>query len=582
MAQRYSITIGNPPRNTASDQTGVRETIGDASIYASTSDIIRLPDNAGVIIGHLFRKSPSFERVRALTPAEGRMVTSTKGWSLISNFWGGYVAVLRDDDENLRVMRDPSGALPCLYRRRPNQICFASDLQTLGITGREFAEVNWNNLAGHIYANDLRDGSTCITGVEELLPGFAIEIGSSVKVGQIWDPWTFASDPDTSSYENITDTLEKVIRGCVTAWAQAFDQALLGVSGGLDSSILASCLSEAQTSWSGLTMATDESEGDERYYARLLMEFLNRPLTEDCHDLDDIDLTKGTSLHLARPNGAAFGQSLDRALRSELKRTNAKAFFTGQGGDNVFCYMLSATPFLDRIMSQGLGLRSLQTLNDICILTGCTYWQALAMAAKRSMCARGYRWTGDTSFLSPSIAFPDDIASRHPWLSPPSGSLVGKGVHISMLLRIQGTMEGFPRTTEATWVAPLLSQPIVETCLRIPSWVWCQGGENRAPARRAFELSLPYRIAHRRTKGGANSFVFDVIDAQRNRLRELLLGGTLAEHRLLDLPAIEDALRPGRAILSPYHLRLSYLAEAENWARHWSDGKRSHLTLGAH
>jgi asparagine synthase (glutamine-hydrolysing) len=158
----------------------------------------------------------------------------------------------------------------------------------------------------------------------------------------------------------------------------------------------------------------------------------------------------------------------------------------------------------------------------------------------------------------------------HPWLDAPADALPGKAAHVAMLTRIQGTIDGFSRLEAPPQINPLLSQPIVEACLRIPTWQWCEGGQNRAVARLAFREDLPPRIVNRRSKGGPDSFAFDVIEANRALLREQLLEGVLAQRGLLDLKALENCLDARRWIQRDDYVRLSALAEAEAWVRHWA------------
>src|SRR3546814_10817974 len=40
-------------------------------------------------------------------------------------------------------------------------------------------------------------------------------------------------------------------------------------------------------------------------------------------------------------------------------------------------------------------------------------------------------------------------------------------------------------------VHPLMSQPIIEACLSVPSWEACRGGSDRSFTRRAFTGDLP-------------------------------------------------------------------------------------------
>src|SRR3546814_16146244 len=82
-------------------------------------------------------------------------------------------------------------------------------------------------------------------------------------------------------------------------------------------------------------------------------------------------------------------------------------------------------------------------------------------------------------------------------------------------MRTQQGVELYPRAVSPPHIAPLLSQPIVELCLSIPTWMWISGGLNRAVARKAFEGRLPAIITRRTHKGGPGGF--DLAIYRRNR-----------------------------------------------------------------
>lgn len=74
---------------------------------------------------------------------------------------------------------------------------------------------------------------------------------------------------------------------------------------------------------------------------------------------------------------------------------------------------------------------------------------------------------------------------------------------------------------------PLRSQPLVELCLRTPTYALIEDGRDRALARRAFLSDLPAEVVSRRTKGEISEYAFDVLNGNLPFLRDLLLDGRL-------------------------------------------------------
>jgi asparagine synthase (glutamine-hydrolysing) len=109
----------------------------------------------------------------------------------------------------------------------------------------------------------------------------------------------------------------------------------------------------------------------------------------------------------------------------------------------------------------------------------------------------------------------------------------------------------------------------MEACLAIPTWRWCAGGINRAPARSAFRDALPPLIIDRTTKTGPGSFMADVFEKNRAEIRERLYDGALASHHLLDVPELE-CLFSRRAVLRGEGFRRAMtLVDVEAWLQSW-------------
>lgn len=572
MALRFIAWSGASPSQTWASQVATAERAGLVQCYASrdltvfTNDLCRtlpLGDNAGILLGHLFTRPPSPALVQSLSQSDARAAVDTAGQSLIDGFWGGYVAFICSRDRQV-CLRDPSGTLPCIKLQLHDVTIFASDVETLWDAGLLDPMIDWDCLDVHLRIPDMRTDRTCLNGVAELLAGARWVSDRPLAQSPVWSPWQFVMP---SQERDPAEAVRTVVAECVGAWAKAFPTALLGVSGGLDSSVLAACAATASSELNCLTMATDEAEGDERTYARLLTEHLGLPLIEGFHDLSRTRVSQSTSAHLPRPIQTAFGQS-ERALKFELAdQIGAEAFFNGIGGDNVFCHMRSATPILDRLYTEGLTRGVFESLRDICTLTGASVWEVGGQMIRKACRGREYPWQTDHSYLMPPRNN-GPLDWVHPWQNSPVWALPGKATHVAMLTRIQGTIDGYPRRGPPL-INPLLSQPIMEACLGIPTWAWCAGGRDRSPVRRGFLDILPKALTDRRSKGGPNSFAYAVIDNNKPELRAMLLDGLLVQEGIADREALASALSDAHPLPPTAHMRISTLAEVEAWSRHW-------------
>jgi asparagine synthase (glutamine-hydrolysing) len=115
----------------------------------------------------------------------------------------------------------------------------------------------------------------------------------------------------------------------------------------------------------------------------------------------------------------------------------------------------------------------------------------------------------------------------------------------------------------------LIAQPLVELCLRIPTWLWVRGGHNRAVAREAFRGRLPDDVLDRRSKGRLEGLCVRAYLRHRLQIDELLLGGLLRQIGLLDPNALEAYLEADGPPRDARYFRIFELVTAELWLRSW-------------
>jgi asparagine synthase (glutamine-hydrolysing) len=572
MAIRYLAIYTQDDRQRQDLRARISERVGWPTVFSgrhllvhANADAITLNTDAGVVIGHLFSRTSPPRAIQGGTMIEAHPLTGR----LLKDFWGGYVALTdTETPEGPFVLRDPSGIMPCHYIRVGHTTVVASDADALFLCELIQPEIDDAFLARMLCAPDLRSPRTGLMGVMEVMAGHRLKLAGSGPAETVWTPWQFVDpDPDVSPQE-MSAQLREVVQSSLQAWAQSYTHVLSTLSGGLDSSIVTTCLAHSGTRLTAMNIATDDAEGDERAYARLVAEATRTPLLEVFHDLSDIDLMTATSAHLPRPVQPPYGQSANAHRWATISRLGIDAFINGIGGDNVFCHHRSAAAVVDRVRSEGLTPRIMETVADLCEMTGCSAWDVVQGAIKRGLKPARYVWKGLQGFLTDE-AFADvgeDL--YHPWLEAPAKALPGKATHVAMLTRIQGTVDGFPRDLPPE-INPLLSQPIVEMCLRIPTWHWCRFGQDRSVAREAFRDVLPPEIVNRRSKGTPGAFVFQIVECNTPLLRERLVNGHLARLHLIDTVRLEASLARPTQMSNTDAIQILLLSETEAWIDHW-------------
>lgn len=580
---RYLVLVSNngadPGRLKALGQQAARTSklrvISSDTGYMLLADtqmrLVDLGQNRGAILGSIFARDQGGRPETTPEEQAFETIAASCGDRLMTDYWGGYVAILwQASRRRCDIVRDPSGFVACYHGQAHDITAIASDVRLLATIGIIEGKVDWPALSRYLMTPERRGEETCIAGARELLRGHRLTVNSDgCHISQIWSPWTFAL-PSTqiTDYDHAVESLASTLIFCVAAWARNFSHILLGVSGGLDSSIVAACLRQEGMQFTCHTVSTREPVGDERLPARRLAEAVKAPLIEHWYDIADVDINRSDAAHFPRPLSRIFAQSLSARTSEAARSVGADAFFSGGGGDNVFSLQRSGAPLADHYLTEGFWAAR-PTLRDLCDLTDASMVEALLHARyfirKRN---QPYRWNIEPEFLS----LRDDVmpmGNGHPWLCLPTEGLPGKARHIAMILRFQNHLEGYRHAELAPKLAPLMSQPVVEHCLRIASWLWLRDGIDRSVARRAFAAHLPTEIIGRRSKGSPDSFVIEIYQHFRPAIREMLNDGLLAANNMLDLPAINRALAEPGPVQGNHYSRILSLVDAETWARSW-------------
>jgi asparagine synthase (glutamine-hydrolysing) len=524
-----------------------------------------LPDGAGLVWGFLFERATSR---RIITPAQFRQPQQPLE-DFVERHWGGYL-MIRLSGGAVEILRDPSGAIPCYHVRIDGADLFTSRVDLLYDAGLLQPEFDWTIVLQAMVFRDLRPARTPLRGVNELMPGCCATIEDrGPQISAPWSLWSKAAP--ACEIQTMTEAVEQVKRvttNCVSAWGRCFERPMLELSGGLDSSILAAVLAQAGCNPLCATFASVAGDPDETPYARAVAEHLGLRLEVLRADISDVDVTRTQARNLPRPAARAFSQAHDNQLRALGQREGIDAFFSGGGGDNVFAYLRSVLPVIDRAKRGGGDL--LATMRNVAGMADVGAWHVFAAVLRRSLRLRAARrWAPDERFLVPAALRTLPFPHGHPWVDAPRSVLPGKRIHGHAMIVIQNHLEGFDRLHDASIISPLISQPIVETCMAVPTWLWCDGGMNRAVARNAFADRLPPAVVQRRSKGAFDAYSTQVFLTNRALISEMLLGGTLAQQGLIDTRRIRAAIAPV-VPNRPDMLRFLDLADVEAWLAAWS------------
>lgn len=537
-----------------------------------------IANNGGVVVGRIFRHGEEVRQSAVdgiFDEKAAQRIMQTQGRALIENYWGRYVAFVRDREYGrCHVIRDPTGAIPCfLTRWNGLQIVF-SDIDDLRRIGINAFSINWHHVAAYVWYSRLLTRHTGFEEVMRLQPGECVTVGMKPWAWSFyWHPVALVKSAVVEQSDEARTLLKRVVTNSITSWASCYRNIFLQLSGGLDSSIVASGLAAIK----GVPEVvcynyyTDRPEGDERRFARMTADRFSFKLI-----VDKAEATTKTLPDMlgARPSvcpSVMPFMSAAEERRAELVTTyDADAVFTGQGGDHLFGrrrHPLIAGEYIRRHgLDRGLWKVAMETSR----LTGKSVWAVLATALGDGLLRRPY---DPHNALIEAPMFmdrgrKDSIARRdlvHPWVDD-AASL--PGMQRQRIFELTTCPNQYlTAKMPVDYVHPIISQPVIECCLRIPTYVLTHRGRERGLAREAFSSQLPHAITSRTGKGATTAFWSNIVHNDIDFVREFLFDGHLVANGVLDRTLLTQHFKEKRFAQGHEWRPLLNCVKGEAWVR---------------
>lgn len=471
--------------------------------------------------------------------------------AVVDQGWGRYVLVWRDDDGRLNLLRDPSGALDCIcWRRASCAFATSQPPEALNAVLPDDLAIDWPVLGEIAGSVNLASDRLALTGLESVSPGSLAQIGRTVVQTPVWTPARFAA---ARHWDDDPAALARVVDHAVQALATGHERIITEISGGLDSAIVAASLVANGSSGASsfVTFFDDQPEGDERRFARAAAERLGVALAEVHKPVAPVSRRQFEPLgQSVRPALHGLDMVYDADMANRAETTGATGLLTGQGGDAVFFQSPDPLVVADRFRRE--GMRGLDP----------AYIAAVGRWTRHSV------WTIARHVLQPRPCI-CSRTRRHRWLIGVEDLPPAKARQVLQVANCQTFWSDCLRARAATLLHPLLTQPVLEHCLAIPTDRLTRGARDRGLARIAFDDRLPPVIRDRRDKGDLSRFYALVVRQSADAIRTLLLYGRLADQGLINPDTLEDDLTDARLIWDSASNRFLILAALEVWAQSW-------------
>lgn len=550
--------------------------------------LLPLSDSCGTCVGALYGtvfdgryNAPSPKRLSCIPASLEARIIQSGGACLPLDIWGSYICVFTSSN-GAAVIVEPAGSIPCYHAARSGVRFVFSHLENCPFLDRRWFSLDHEYIRRTLAYDKIQNGGTALKEVRELMGGERLSVSEGgVRTDQIWDPRVFARDRFEPAPAIAEHNLRDAALTSVRAWASCYSHIIVDLSGGFDSSTVLGMLSSLPERPEIIPVhhRTDSLDPPESVYAAAAARHAGLALKEVVINPD----RRLPDLFSHPLSTRPYRQFVGFDLTPDMERAGialADATFTGQGGDHLFLASSSPLGFADYLLGHGLSRKTGSELMAAAKLSDASVWKVIAECLPhllpgdpaspliKALENRQSRYNTDPEILQ-SLA-----ASIPEWARVAQGLPPAKFNQVSNFMHMFHFREPMERKWSRHTVHPLISQPLIELCLRLPAHLLTSGGESRGLARRALSDFIPDVIRRRMLKGDASRQFARYIDANRDEISRALSDGELVREGLLSREAVQEFIRRdhfrsdrfGRMILIAYAIE----AWLSSWKREWA------------
>jgi asparagine synthase (glutamine-hydrolysing) len=263
------------------------------------------------------------------------------GIKCIEQFIGMFAFALMDKSkQKIFLVRDRVGVKPLYYYTHNDLVIFGSELKLFTGHPKFNNTLNYNSIGLYLQYSYIPAPHTIYENTYKLLPGHILEIDiptKETKTTPYWDVYDFYNKPKLEiSYREAEEELEKILHSALQYRLVADVPVGVFLSGGYDSTLVASMLQKNQTQkLKTFTIGFDDKKFDEAPHARRVADYLGTDHTEYyCTHKEAFNIIPTLPDIYDEP----FGDNsiIPTTLVSQVAARHVKVALSADGGDEIF------------------------------------------------------------------------------------------------------------------------------------------------------------------------------------------------------------------------------------------------------
>lgn len=531
-------------------------------------------DAHGMFVGKLFTRD-TYHKIDALEGNKAQEIFADPA-VLNKKYWGRYAgAYYNKAQQKITLMRDPLGLNTIFYMQLSDGIIFASDMALIYDCLDMKPTVNWSYFADYVIGSQFAPIHTPFEQIQELAGGMCLHYTLGGKIAQelLWDIHSISSKPITNvtEFENkLLDTL----KSCTKAWVADSKNVCVELSGGTDSSAVMILLSEVLRKDQKLIAVnyidSKEPSSNEIEYAKEIADICNASIHfPDWHGASPVDPTEA-GWRPNRPSTFSLFKKMNQKLQDVLAAEECTTVLNGQGGDHVFLAPPPEHSLADYWTQKGIrgSFPVLQELSGIYRMPySSLLWKNIKASARyyigKEVIQQGYSESHSKAVLQ------KQTKHTHYLNSFTKKFLQAKKEHIQGLAHAVIFAERQQKTPDLLYCHPLLSLPVVELGLQIPTYQSFKDGYDRIFFRNAVSKIKKPKAMWRRIKGQTTSTMISSLASNVNEIEKLLMNGSLIKSGLIDTQWLSDTLTQIRHGKIDNAWPIVNFITAQQWLNQW-------------
>lgn len=547
---------------------------------SSTITILHEPELRGyqileeahqLLVGKCFLKTSG-------SPVRGENLTNPEDF--IEKTWGNYLLFSWDNNTSqLEILKDPVGQIPLFYCEIEKCVLFSSELSLLQSLLGDSPAYDWHYFANFLLQGNFISQSSPFLQIKDLVPGFRLCL--SAKMAEQIPTWRLENYCTPCEDRDIVKTLQSVIQ----SWTSSYPEIFLEFSGGLDSSAILYCLKSISKPEQSLTAVnvfdSFVRSSNELFHAERISQHAAVSLEKmDSAIIPPLSPAVPLSFKPNRPSAMFTYLLMEQEIYNRAKNPSQALFMCGQGGDEIFMAPPTIGSLNDLILNRQWNqvknkLRDLSYFYQIPIYSLLktfmgNLWRYFLRVPYRSCIIE--EKIDESPWISKELLNLSKKKLKHPYLSQYAKKLPpGKWNQLEFIFKgLAGIHQDIKPWPDARFY-PLLSQPMIELALSIPTFDLYDQGHDRYPFRSSISRFFNTDYVWRKDKGETSGVFQRGLQKNRELALSLCLEGRFAKEKLIDREKLETEIHKfllgGRGCQWP----MTRLIAAELYFSYWQD-----------